>query len=393
MTSDSSDKSGTHSFPEEDLRIGGKGNPGYYPVWLGQRLEEGRYCIVRKLGWGQISSVWLARDLKLGRFGSLKILTRDGTLSIGVNSDDFKMLEKIAVESQHLGRRHVLAHYRTFKFDGRDGTHLCIVNEALSYRLEDYRSDGTSDKRVSLFVVKAVVNQILLGLFAHYIKFDNILFRPDDLDLVVYHDLAVDPSTTYICDTKIRPSVIPVRSQILTNSIGPQGQGVNHSHWQDQHFQEIIQPFYLRAPEITLGHKWDTSADIWNLGCVVFELLAGVPLFRGRSGISGNTSWSSSEDMLVRMTETLGEAFETTMLEHCKHKDNYFSPDGSFRHFVRHKEPNQPLYEALAHLTCLQEDEILSVEKFLRRCLVLTPARRATARELSDDLWLTDPLQ
>ncbi|KAF8576229.1 hypothetical protein K439DRAFT_1640719 [Ramaria rubella] len=79
--------------------------------------------------------------------------------------------------------------------------------------------------------------------------------------------------------------------------------------------------------------------------------------------------------------------------KHCKHKDDYFSPDGSFRHLVRHKEPNQPLYEALAHLTCLQEDEILSVEKFLRHCLVLTPARRATARELSDDLWLTDPLQ
>lgn len=50
-------------FPEEDLRgPGSKSNPGYYPARLGQPLEGGRYIIVRKLGWGQYSSVWLARD-------------------------------------------------------------------------------------------------------------------------------------------------------------------------------------------------------------------------------------------------------------------------------------------------------------------------------------------
>ena len=49
-------------FPEEDLRSGGRHNPGYFPARLGQTLQEGRYCIVRKLGWGQYSSVWLAKD-------------------------------------------------------------------------------------------------------------------------------------------------------------------------------------------------------------------------------------------------------------------------------------------------------------------------------------------
>lgn len=31
----------------------------------------------------------------------------------------------------------------------------------------------------------------------------------------------------------------------------------------------IIQPYALRAPEVILGSSWDTSADIWNLGCLV----------------------------------------------------------------------------------------------------------------------------
>ncbi|EEB90380.1 hypothetical protein MPER_11422 [Moniliophthora perniciosa FA553] len=51
-----------YGFPEEDLRQEGKDNPGYFPVRLGQPLEDGRFCIVRKPGWGQNASVWLAKD-------------------------------------------------------------------------------------------------------------------------------------------------------------------------------------------------------------------------------------------------------------------------------------------------------------------------------------------
>jgi len=40
---------------------------------------------------------------------------------------------------------------------------------------------------------------------------------------------------------------------------------------------DIIQPYALRAPEVILGNGWHTSADIWNLGCLVskssFQLL------------------------------------------------------------------------------------------------------------------------
>ena len=32
---------------------------------------------------------------------------------------------------------------------------------------------------------------------------------------------------------------------------------------------DIIQPYALRAPEVILGNGWHTSADIWNLGCLV----------------------------------------------------------------------------------------------------------------------------
>lgn len=50
--------------------------------------------------------------------------------------------------------------------------------------------------------------------------------------------------------------------------------------WVDNHLMELIQPINLRAPEVVLGAKWDTSADIWNAGCVVsvlfLELLVSI---------------------------------------------------------------------------------------------------------------------
>ena len=40
-----------------------------------------------------------------------------------------------------------------------------------------------------------------------------------------------------------------------------------------------IQTRYYRAPEIVLDLTYGYSCDIWSLGCVIFELLTGFPLF------------------------------------------------------------------------------------------------------------------
>lgn len=47
---------------EEDLEDYRPG--GYHPVSIGDDFSSGRYVIVRKLGWGHFSTVWLARDNK-----------------------------------------------------------------------------------------------------------------------------------------------------------------------------------------------------------------------------------------------------------------------------------------------------------------------------------------
>ena len=47
---------------EEDWEDYTKG--GYHPVKIGDEFSDGRYIVVRKLGWGHFSTVWLAKDSK-----------------------------------------------------------------------------------------------------------------------------------------------------------------------------------------------------------------------------------------------------------------------------------------------------------------------------------------
>jgi serine/threonine-protein kinase SRPK3 len=47
---------------EEDWEDYVKG--GYHPVKIGDEFSDGRYVVVRKLGWGHFSTVWLAKDSK-----------------------------------------------------------------------------------------------------------------------------------------------------------------------------------------------------------------------------------------------------------------------------------------------------------------------------------------
>ncbi|KAJ3573590.1 hypothetical protein NP233_g2340 [Leucocoprinus birnbaumii] len=69
-----------------------------------------------------------------------------------------------------------------------------------------------------------------------------------------------------------------------------------------------IQPYALRAPEVILGYGWGTSADIWNLGCIIFEFLTGKWLFRPRSA----KQYTAEQHHIVVMPEMAGR----TLISH-----------------------------------------------------------------------------
>ncbi|KAE8372866.1 hypothetical protein BDV26DRAFT_285610 [Aspergillus bertholletiae] len=49
-----------------------------------------------------------------------------------------------------------------------------------------------------------------------------------------------------------------------------------------------IQPGHYRAPEVVLGCGWSFSADIWNLGVIVWNIIEGTRLFNQVQDAEGN---------------------------------------------------------------------------------------------------------
>ena len=55
------------AWPEENLSLATKDRGGYYSTSPRATLHA-RYAILRKLGWGQHSNVWLAKDSRYAMF-------------------------------------------------------------------------------------------------------------------------------------------------------------------------------------------------------------------------------------------------------------------------------------------------------------------------------------
>ncbi|GLA07008.1 hypothetical protein AnigIFM60653_007958 [Aspergillus niger] len=89
-----------------------------------------------------------------------------------------------------------------------------------------------------------------------------------------------------------------------------------------------IQPDSSRAPEVILWAGWSYSADIWNLGALLVELIHG-------SGPSdeppSNSSTFTEEAHLARIISALGTP-PVDMIREARNSSRYFDAEGRFKH-------------------------------------------------------------
>lgn len=60
-------------------------------------------------------------------------------------------------------------------------------------------------------------------------------------------------------------------------------------------YSSLIQTRHYRSPEVMIRSNYNETADIWSLGCTVFELVTGRLLFRPKK----TDKYSKNQDHLA----------------------------------------------------------------------------------------------
>ncbi len=249
----SSDMGSVMTEDEEDLEDYGKG--GYHPVHVGDTFSDGRYLIVRKLGWGHFSTVWLAKDNKMKRHVALKVV-KSAPHYTETALDEIKLLQRlVSANPSHPGRRHCVSLLDHFRHKGPNGSHVCMVFEVLGENLlgliKRYQHRG-----VPPHIVKQIAKQVLLGLdYMHQecgiihtdLKPENVLICIDDVEAVVEAEL------------RSNPAAVPTK---LVGVPPSQGRGGTQTPKRDGIFITGSQP--LPSPSSSLGSS--PMFDKWAFG-------------------------------------------------------------------------------------------------------------------------------
>ncbi|KAG5648224.1 hypothetical protein DXG03_006181 [Asterophora parasitica] len=136
---------------------------GYLPVKVGDTFKSGRYRVIRKLGWGHFSTVWLVKDTQESRHSALKVVKSAGRYAETAR-DEIKLFSRVASFSPtHPGRSHIVSFLDSFVNQGPEASHVCIVFEPLGENLLAL-IERNKKKGVPRALVKAIARQILLGL-------------------------------------------------------------------------------------------------------------------------------------------------------------------------------------------------------------------------------------
>ncbi|KAF7312758.1 Kinase-like protein [Mycena indigotica] len=265
---------------EEDLKDYKPG--GYHPVKIGDLFLDGRYVIVRtELGWGRSSTVWLAWDSDLMHHVALKIVRAEYTADAKIELRILRHLSMTAASGKaaetdtlHPGRAHVVSLLNHFMHTGPNGTHVCLVLEALGENLLGFIQKHPSNG-VPTFLVKQIAKQLLQGL--HYMHLNCKVIHTDlkpenilvSLDIeTVLHSQAKSSSTATPQPAVIIQSQPILFEQIVPENINVKIVGFGTAVFQEHDMINNIQTRPYRAPEVIVKGKWDENVDTWSLACI-----------------------------------------------------------------------------------------------------------------------------
>ncbi|KRY35540.1 SRSF protein kinase 1 [Trichinella spiralis] len=135
---------------------------GYLVVNLGDVLN-GHYYVIRKIGWGHFSTVWLGWDVNSKQFVALKIV-KSAEHYAETAQDEIKLLNSVRNSDPDDPKRdRVINMLDHFTILGDHGIHVCMVFEVLGHNLLRMIIQ-TNYRGIPIPQVKKIMRQILEGV-------------------------------------------------------------------------------------------------------------------------------------------------------------------------------------------------------------------------------------
>src|SRR5215207_1488805 len=212
------------------------------PLELQEGLRD-RYRIEREIASGGMATVYLARDLRHDRDVALKVMHREVAMALGAE----RFLREIKLTAR-LSHPNILSVHDS----GEDGDSLWYVmpyveGESLRHRL-DQNGPLPIDESVRLACEAAEA----IG-YAHSQGIVHRDIKPENILLSQGHAMIADFGIARAIDVSRDDHMTATGTALGTTA-------------------------YM-SPEQALGEHVDARADVWALGCVMYEMLAGKPPF------------------------------------------------------------------------------------------------------------------
>src|SRR5437899_8498574 len=206
----------------------------------------GRYAIARELGAGGMARVYLARDLKHDRDIALKVLRPELAAALGAE----RFLEEIRISAK-LDHPHILTLIDSGATDG-------FVYYVLPFvRGESLRDKLNRDKQLGLEEALAITQQVASALdYAHRQGVVHRDIKPENI--------LIQEGEAVVADFGIALAVKEAGGNRLTET------GLS-----------LGTPQYMSPEQATGDRQLDARSDVYSLGAVLYEMLAGEPPVTG----------------------------------------------------------------------------------------------------------------
>ncbi|GKZ37239.1 hypothetical protein AbraIFM66950_008696 [Aspergillus brasiliensis] len=415
----------------EDLSLYCPG--GYHPLQVGDELNEGRYRLVHKLGYGGYSTIWLARDLRMSKYVAVKVII---AFASG-DTEEPDLLRNLRASSERPGGDIVRPLLDEFWVAGPNGRHKCLVTPPARMSLFEAKESSS----IGLFqpkVAQSIIAQLIRGVaFLHSqkivhggmwflrtlscavwltpyqdIHLGNILveFRKpiDTLSTPELYLRYGEPESEPVIrdDGKALSNSVPAKAflelwcGIESNEL-PLGEekislcdfGVSFNPYRtSQYSSETL--VFLRPPETRFSDKpLSFSSDIWILACTIWEISGTRPLFEV---FLPSNDWVTREQVEVfgilpsewwkkwdKRSEWFNEEGELKLNRENMSKGTTRNAwEVRFNHSIQ--EPR-----AKAGLETMTVEEKSAFEAMIWSMLRYEPEERATAEQLMQSEWMT----